>query len=69
LLQQEKDEEEELIECEISEANLVRLMDRSDMLNDSAENANVDTLSLKGPGWEVVVRSGQGGSMLSSIEG
>ena len=41
------------------------------MVIDSAENAtaNVDTLPLKGPGWEVVVRSGQGGSMLSSIEG
>lgn len=71
LIQQEKDEEEELIECEISESNLVRLMDRSDMLNDSAEHAseNADTLPLKGPGWEVVVRSGQGGSVLSSIEG
>jgi len=61
-----------------------QLVKQCGMLNDSAENAsanvdtlplkgpacaNVDTLTLKGPGWKVAVRSGQGGSMLFSIEG
>ncbi|XP_057857656.2 ATP-dependent DNA helicase DDM1 [Cryptomeria japonica] len=71
LLKQEKDEEEELIQTEIDDANLLRLLNRSDMLKDSAGNdkASSDALPLKGPGWEIVVRSGKGGSVLSSIEG
>ncbi|KAH9314573.1 hypothetical protein KI387_023200 [Taxus chinensis] len=71
LLKQEKDEEGGLMQTEINESNLLRLLDRSDMLFDSAESekTNSEPLPLKGPGWEIVVRSGKGESVLSSIEG
>jgi ATP-dependent DNA helicase len=72
LLQQERDEEEELVQSdEISESNLLKLLDRRDMINDSLKvgGAGTDSLPLKGPGWEIVVRGGQVGGMLSSIEG
>eukprot|EP01018_Ginkgo_biloba_P025603 Gb_06567 [translate_table: standard] len=72
LLQQERDEEEEFVQSEeISEPNLLRLLDRSDMKQDSAEDLKdkSNAFPLKGPGWEVVARTGQVGSMLSSIEG
>lgn len=72
LLQQERDEEEELVQSdEISESNLLKLLDRSDMIKDSVKTSGTatDSLPLKGPGWEIIVRGGQVGGMLSSIEG
>ncbi|KAI5061437.1 hypothetical protein GOP47_0023942 [Adiantum capillus-veneris] len=68
LLKQERDKEELHQSAEISEENLLKLLDRSDMLN-YAHQSNVGNLCLplKGPGWEVVIRSGQN-SLLSSIE-
>ncbi|MCO5551009.1 hypothetical protein L7F22_004504 [Adiantum nelumboides] len=73
LLKQERDEEEELVQsAEISDENLMKLLDRSDLIAKLAgiDNSGFDEqfLPLKGPGWEVVVRSGKN-SLLSSIEG
>lgn len=70
LLKQEQNEEEELVQsAEISEVNLLRLLDRADLVISSHQRRD-DTcnLPLKGPGWEVVVRSGKN-NLLSSIEG
>lgn len=70
LLKQERDEEEEFVQsAEISDENLLKLLDRRDLV-DSSQQSNVVncSLPLKGPGWEVVVRSGKN-NLLSSIEG
>ncbi|KAI5082173.1 hypothetical protein GOP47_0001916 [Adiantum capillus-veneris] len=73
LVEQERDEEEELVQsAEISEENLIKLLDRSELVNKQSEvtgsSAKLETLRLKGPGWEVVIRSGKS-NLLSSIEG
>lgn len=73
LMKQERDEEEEMVQsAEISEANLMKLLDRSDLVNkteeDSSSSSTHSLLPLKGPGWEVVIRSGKN-NLLSSIEG
>lgn len=70
LLKQERDEEEELVQsAEISEENLLKLLDRSDLLGEPDEScSDTSVLPLKGPGWEVVIRSGKN-NLLSSIEG
>lgn len=67
LLKQERDEEEELVQsADISEENFLKLLDRSDLIIGSEDVKSV--LPLKGPGWEVVIRSGKS-NLLSSIEG
>lgn len=70
LLKQERDEEEEMVQsAEISEENLMKLLDRSGLIGRTEEDGlKGDVLPLKGPGWEVVVRSGKN-NLLSSIEG
>lgn len=68
LQKQERDEEEELVQSQdISDENLSLLLNRSDMVRNSG-NEVTDSLPLKGPGWEVVIRSGKS-NLLSSIEG
>ncbi|GLJ08114.1 hypothetical protein SUGI_0081570 [Cryptomeria japonica] len=72
LLTQERDEEEELVQSqEISEMNLLQLLDRSDMVQGSPKAVRTysNNLPLKGPGWEVVIRAGKVENMLSSVEG
>ncbi|KAH7404858.1 hypothetical protein KP509_15G047300 [Ceratopteris richardii] len=71
LVRQERNEEEDLVQsAEVSDENLLKLLDRSDMLKDSEQNRSDRSLllPLKGPGWEVVNRSAKS-SVLSSVEG
>ncbi|GAB4848861.1 ATP-dependent DNA helicase ddm1 [Ancistrocladus abbreviatus] len=71
LLRDVEDEEDKMIQTDISDDNLEKLMDRSDLIvNDSNEEQNSGAvkgvLPLKGPGWEVVL-PGAGGGMLSTV--
>lgn len=67
LLKDEHDEEDRMIQTDISDKDLLKLMDRSD-LSGPPGSANVTPLvPLKGPGWEVVVPTKSGGGMLSSL--
>ncbi|KAH7316187.1 hypothetical protein KP509_21G081900 [Ceratopteris richardii] len=79
LLRQERNEEEELVQSqEISDENLLKLLDRSDMVLqapyangskcEEKSDGNANVLPLKGPGWEVVIRSSKS-NLLSAIEG
>ncbi|CAN1344221.1 ATP-dependent DNA helicase DDM1 [Linum perenne] len=71
LLRDEETAEDKLIQTDISDEDLVRLMDRSDLINSSSDDkegngaAAVSTFPLKGPGWEVV--STISGGVLSTL--
>lgn len=77
LLRPKQSEHEEMVQsAEISDANLERLLDRSDMLppdpNQKRTHGKKVTrerkpLPLAGPGWEVVTTGVAQGSLLSSI--
>lgn len=73
LLRDEEDEEDKRIQTDISEEDLERVLDRSDLIatgpTKEAEGKPVflaSKLPLKGPGWEVVVPTATGG-MLSTV--
>ncbi|XP_077216918.1 ATP-dependent DNA helicase DDM1-like isoform X2 [Tasmannia lanceolata] len=70
LLRDEEDAEEKFIQIDISDRELDRVMDRSDLVvataDDNRKATTVDPLPLKGPGWEVVIPVKSGG-MLSSV--
>ncbi|XP_059623678.1 ATP-dependent DNA helicase DDM1-like [Cornus florida] len=71
LLRDEEDPEERMIQTEISDEDLERVLDRSDLLggtpNEEGEpDAAVSLFPLKGPGWEVVMPTASGG-MLSNL--
>lgn len=60
-----------MIQTDISDEDLERLLDRSDLVTESdngekAKAATADAVPLKGPGWEVVLPTGSGG-MLSTL--
>ena len=59
-----------MIQTDISDEDLERVFDRSDLIVDTADdtrnNAAVGTVPLKGPGWEVVIPTASGG-MLSTL--
>ncbi|KAI4327585.1 hypothetical protein L6164_020025 [Bauhinia variegata] len=61
LLREEESVEDKMIQTDISDDNLQKLLDRSDLTGDGP----VSTVPLKGPGWEVVI-SGTG-NMLSTL--
>ncbi|XP_068656089.1 ATP-dependent DNA helicase DDM1-like isoform X2 [Aristolochia californica] len=72
LLQDAEDAEDKLIQTDISDEDLLKVLDRSDLaagsIDDNSNNVpNVNTLPLKGAGWEVVIPSKSGSSMLSSV--
>nr|CAD1837346.1 unnamed protein product [Ananas comosus var. bracteatus] len=70
LLQDEKDEEDKLIQTTISDEDLLRVLDRSDLIQPAiggSDSATINSLPLKGPGWEVVIPTKSGGSVLSSL--
>ncbi|KAG9440969.1 hypothetical protein H6P81_021134 [Aristolochia fimbriata] len=72
LLQDVEDAEDKLIQTDISDEDLLRVLDRSDLLTSSTEDkssavADGNGLPLKGPGWEVVIPSKSGSGMLSSV--
>ncbi|CAA0822877.1 ATP-dependent DNA helicase DDM1 [Striga hermonthica] len=70
LLGEEDDKEEKWIQTDISDADLDRVLDRSDLVpsvNSSSEkDENINAVPLKGPGWEVVIPTAAGG-MLSTL--
>ncbi|KAL6521505.1 ATP-dependent DNA helicase ddm1 [Orobanche gracilis] len=72
LLNDEEDEEDRWIQTEISDDDLEKLLDRSDLVANSSQEGEAceqnvsDVLPLKGPGWEVVVPTATGG-MLSTL--
>ncbi|XVF17882.1 hypothetical protein REPUB_Repub10bG0162900 [Reevesia pubescens] len=70
LLRDEENAEDKMIQTDISEEDLERLLDRSDLIADSVDGEKAkpiaDAVPLKGPGWEVVLPSGSGG-MLSTL--
>ncbi|KAK4410230.1 ATP-dependent DNA helicase DDM1 [Sesamum angolense] len=71
LLHDKDDEEDKWIQTDISDEDLERVLDRSDLVaNLSEEDEKVeskrDVLPLKGPGWEVVIPTTTGG-MLSTL--
>ncbi|KAK4368037.1 hypothetical protein RND71_011829 [Anisodus tanguticus] len=71
LLKDEDSEEDKLVQTDVSDENLERILDRSDLVvGSSAEDVKtesfVNVLPLRGPGWEVVVPTATGG-MLSTL--
>ncbi|KAL0863294.1 hypothetical protein Bca101_042412 [Brassica carinata] len=67
LLKDDETAEDKLIQTDISEEDLDRLLDRSDlMITLPGESEPQEAFPVKGPGWEVVLSSSAGG-MLSSL--
>ncbi|KAH0909033.1 hypothetical protein HID58_032354 [Brassica napus] len=69
LLKDDETAEDKLIQTDISEEDLDRLLDRSDLMITSpgeTEPEAGEAFPVKGPGWEVVLPSSAGG-MLSSL--
>ncbi|RLN42769.1 ATP-dependent DNA helicase DDM1 isoform X2 [Panicum miliaceum] len=67
LLRDEQAEEDKMIQTDISDEDLLKLMDRSDLSGPPGAADAVPLIPLKGPGWEVVVPTKSGGGMLSSL--
>lgn len=68
LLRDEENEEDKLVQTDISDEDLERVLDRGDLItNLSAEDeSELTVLPLKGPGWEVVIPTATGG-VLSTL--
>uniref|UniRef100_A0A2P2IWV1 Helicase C-terminal domain-containing protein n=1 Tax=Rhizophora mucronata TaxID=61149 RepID=A0A2P2IWV1_RHIMU len=70
LLKYQETAEDKLIQTDISDEDLDRVLDRSDMIagsSDGKENNAADgAIPLKGPGWEAVIPSAAGG-VLSTL--
>ncbi|KAI3722793.1 hypothetical protein L2E82_33882 [Cichorium intybus] len=72
LLRDDEDPEDKMIQTDISEEDLERVLDRSDLIAAGPAKANgkpdflTSALPLKGPGWEVVLPTATGG-MLSTV--
>lgn len=71
LLRDEEDEENKWIQTDVSDEDLERILDRSDLVVDPSEEdekseTKPNVLPLKGPGWEVVIPTATGG-MLSTL--
>ncbi|XAR57893.1 DNA helicase [Bertholletia excelsa] len=66
----EDDEEDKMIQTDISDEDLERILDRSDLVAPSTEDGKSVTATascpLKGPGWEVVIPTASS-SMLSTL--
>ncbi|KAF8713998.1 hypothetical protein HU200_027988 [Digitaria exilis] len=67
LLRDEQAEEDKLVQTDISDEDLLKLMDRSDLSGPPGGAGAAPLIPLKGPGWEVVVPTKSGGGMLSSL--
>ena len=67
LLRYEQGEEDRMIQTDISDEDLVKVMDRSDLTGPPAAANAAPLVPLKGPGWEVVLASKSGGGMLSAL--
>lgn len=72
LLRDDDDPEDKRIQTDISEDDLERVLDRSDLIAAGPAKADgrpdflTSTLPLTGPGWEVVIPTASGG-MLSTV--
>ncbi|KAL7131882.1 hypothetical protein ABFS83_12G034800 [Erythranthe nasuta] len=66
LLRDEDNEEDRLIQTDISDEDLEIVLDRSDLVVNSVESKQKSVLPLKGPGWEVIIPTATGG-MLSTL--
>ncbi|CAN6196774.1 unnamed protein product [Urochloa humidicola] len=67
LLRDEQADEDKLIQTDISDEDLLKLMNRSDLSGPPAAPDSTPLIPLKGPGWEVVMPVKSGGGMLSSL--
>ena len=56
-----------MVQTDISDDGLLKVMDRSDLTGPAAAANATPFVSLKEPGWEVVLASKSGGSMLSTL--
>ena len=70
LLRDEETAEDKMIQTDISDEDLEKVLDRSDLIANSNDeekaNGAAAAYPLKGPGWEVVIPTASGG-MLSSL--
>ncbi|KAI3808443.1 hypothetical protein L1987_24394 [Smallanthus sonchifolius] len=72
LLRNDDNPEDKMIQTDISDEDLEKVLDRSDLIaagpakTDGKPNFVTSTLPLKGPGWEVVIPTSTGG-MLSTV--
>ncbi|RLM87726.1 ATP-dependent DNA helicase DDM1-like [Panicum miliaceum] len=67
LLRDEQADEDKLIQTDISDEDLLKLMNRSDLSGPPGAADATPLIPLKGPGWEVVVPTKSGGGMLASL--
>ncbi|XP_064996524.1 ATP-dependent DNA helicase DDM1-like [Musa acuminata AAA Group] len=68
LLREEEDPEDKLVQTDITDEDLLRVLDRSDLTGPvDGDAASRNSLPLKGPGWEVVIPTKSGGGVLSSL--
>lgn len=67
LLRDEQGEEDRMIQTDISDEDLLKVMDRGDLIGARADADAAPHFPLKGPGWEVVVASKSGGGMLNAL--
>ncbi|KAE8774300.1 Lymphoid-specific helicase [Hordeum vulgare] len=67
LLRDEQGEEDRMIQTDISDEDLLKLMDRSDLTGPAMAPNAAHLVPLKGPGWEVVLASKSAGGMLSAL--
>lgn len=74
LLRDEVDAEDKLVQRDISDDDLQRVLDRSDLTAPVADegrkhsvNEEVSSFPLRGPGWEVVLPAKTGGGLLSAV--
>ena len=70
LLREVEDEEDRWIQTDISDEDLDKVLDRSDLVAGPSEeeegDAKQNVYPLKGPGWEVILPTATGG-MLSTL--
>lgn len=70
LLREVEDEEDRWIQTDISDEDLEKVLDRSDLVAGPSEEEEGDVKQnvypLKGPGWEVILPTATGG-MLSTL--
>ena len=67
LLRDEQADEDKLVQTDISDEDLLKLMNRSDLSGLPGAADATPLIPLKGPGWEVVVPTKSGGGMLCSL--
>ncbi|XVF62019.1 hypothetical protein PTKIN_Ptkin08bG0183000 [Pterospermum kingtungense] len=66
LLRDNETAEDKMIQTDISDEDLEKILDRSDLIVDADDGEKAKSVPLKGPGWEIVLPTGTGG-MLSTL--